>query len=65
MLQTEHPGPTTTAEFTVTVEFQPSRISPAQISLRLADSLAWTEGVADVVIGQVGEVEEPGYGSGV
>ena len=68
MLQPEHPGDVTTIEFKVVVEYQPDRISPSQLAVRLSDALAWAEGVGSTAVAEVGTVDGAdthAYGFGV
>lgn len=43
--------------FLVGVELVESQITPEQVAAKLADSLAWTEGVGNVDVEQLGEIE--------
>lgn len=44
--------------FQVKVEIDPARIDPAQVGMKLADSLSWVEGTGDVIIEDITEGEE-------
>lgn len=59
MLQNHVPidnEPTTTHGFIVSVELT-GRVSPEQVRLKLADALTWVEGLGDVDVDWIGEID--------
>ena len=45
------------ADFRVTIEFEPDRISTAQLELKLGDSVNWTEGTGTVITEYLGDLD--------
>lgn len=46
-------------EFVVVVEYDPDRIDASKIENKLADSLAWVEGVGWVDVRVIGDLDPP------
>lgn len=46
--------------FVVSLEMDPEDVTPEQICLKLADSLSWVEGVGDVEVNDLGEIDLTG-----